>query len=76
MASMGSARMRATCRASRNLAKLKSYLLMNWASSRAVAILENSAGWSRKGPSANQDFEPLTSTPTKATATSSRTISA
>ena len=44
-------------------------LLITNAISRDVVILEISAGWNLTGPKANQDLDPLTSTPRKMTAT-------
>ena len=56
------------------MATMMMQLIMN-ARRSEVVIFEISAGWNRTGPKANQDLEPLTSTPRKITATSrNRTI--
>ena len=73
--SIGRAMTAATVRKFENLVSLNPGLLIMNARRREVVIFEISAGWNRTGPKANQDLEPLTSTPRKITATSrNRTI--
>ena len=62
---MGTSSRSASVTTSRRFSNEKVNFSMTVAMASATAILENSAGCRRSGPSTSQDLEPLTVVPTK-----------